>query len=75
MHAQQSRESRTVIKSIIDLGHSLGLLVTAEGVEDIETFNYLNDLGCDLAQGYFIARPMPGESACSWVGQRVSLSS
>jgi len=67
---QQSRESRTIIKSVIDLGHSLGLTVTAEGVEDFETFNYLNRLGCDLAQGYFIARPMPGDAARSWVEGR-----
>jgi EAL domain-containing protein (putative c-di-GMP-specific phosphodiesterase class I) len=66
MNARQSQESRTIIKSVIDLGHSLGLVVTAEGVEDVETFNYLNDLGCDLAQGYFIARPMPGEAALTW---------
>jgi EAL domain-containing protein (putative c-di-GMP-specific phosphodiesterase class I)/ActR/RegA family two-component response regulator len=67
MQAQRSQESRTVIKSIIDLGHSLGLLVVAEGVEDIATFNYLKDLGCDLAQGYFIARPMTGAAACQWL--------
>jgi EAL domain-containing protein (putative c-di-GMP-specific phosphodiesterase class I) len=70
VRSQQSRESRTVIKSIIDLGHSLGLLVTAEGVEDLDTLNYLNSLGCDLAQGYFIAHPMPGEAACRWVERR-----
>ena len=72
MHAQQSQESRTVIKSIIDLGHSLGLAVTAEGVEDLDTFNYLNSLGCDLAQGYFIARPMWGEAAQEWGAGRKS---
>jgi len=66
MQAQQSAESRTVIKSIVDLGHSLGLVVTAEGVEDHATLEYLNSLGCDLAQGYFIARPMTGEAACLW---------
>jgi predicted signal transduction protein with EAL and GGDEF domain len=44
MQAQNSSESRTVIKSIVDLGHSLGLLVTAEGVEDLNTLNYLNTL-------------------------------
>ena len=47
-------------------GDTLG----AEGVEDFETFNYLNRLGCDLAQGYFIARPMPGDAARSWVEGR-----
>jgi EAL domain-containing protein (putative c-di-GMP-specific phosphodiesterase class I) len=66
MNAQKSQESRSVIKSIIDLGHSLDLLVAAEGVEDLDTLNYLNTLGCDFAQGYLIARPMPGEAARSW---------
>ena len=74
MQAQNSSESRTVIKSIVELGHSLGLLVTAEGVEDLDTLNYLNTLGCDLAQGYFIARPMWGEAARNWVEQRKSIS-
>lgn len=72
LKAQQSQESRTIIKSIIDLGHSLGLVVTAEGVEDIDTFNYLISLGCDLAQGYFIARPMPGEAACRWAKRKIA---
>ena len=72
MHAQQSQEARTVIKSIIDLGHSLGLLVSAEGVEDQQTLDYLNTLGCDLAQGYFIAHPMPGEAARLWAESRSS---
>jgi EAL domain-containing protein (putative c-di-GMP-specific phosphodiesterase class I)/FixJ family two-component response regulator len=70
MQALNSSESRTVIKSIVELGHSLGLLVTAEGVEDLDTLNYLNTLGCDLAQGYFIAHPMWGEAARNWVEQR-----
>jgi EAL domain-containing protein (putative c-di-GMP-specific phosphodiesterase class I)/FixJ family two-component response regulator len=74
MQALNSSESRSVVKSIVELGHSLGLLVTAEGVEDLDTLNYLNTLGCDLAQGYFIARPMWGEAACNWVEQRKSLS-
>jgi EAL domain-containing protein (putative c-di-GMP-specific phosphodiesterase class I) len=72
MDAQQSQESRTIIRSIIDLGHSLGLLVAAEGVEDLATLNYLNSLGCDLAQGYFIARPMSGAAAANWAKQRTA---
>lgn len=72
MNARQSQESRSIIKSIIDLGHSLGLVVTAEGVEDAETFAYLKSQGCDYAQGYLVARPMPGEAACAWVSRRKS---
>jgi EAL domain-containing protein (putative c-di-GMP-specific phosphodiesterase class I) len=71
MQAQQSQESRTVIKSIIDLGHSLGMLVTAEGVEDLDTLNYVNSLGCDLAQGYLIGHPMPGDAARSWTERKI----
>ncbi len=72
MLAKQTKESLTIIKSIVDLGHSLGLRVTAEGVDDLSTLKYLNTLGCDLAQGYFIARPMWGDAARSWAEQNVS---
>jgi EAL domain-containing protein (putative c-di-GMP-specific phosphodiesterase class I) len=72
MQAQQSQESRNVIKSIIDLGHSLGMLVTAEGVEDLDTLNYINSLGCDLAQGYLIAHPMLGDDARIWAERKIS---
>lgn len=72
LHAGQSQESRTVIKSVVELGHSLGLTVTAEGVEDQQTLDYLNSLGCDLAQGYFIALPMPADAVQSWIANRPS---
>jgi EAL domain-containing protein (putative c-di-GMP-specific phosphodiesterase class I) len=70
MRSQHSNEGRAVIKSIIDLGHSLGLLVTAEGIEDLRTFDNLKNLGCDLAQEYFIARPMSGAAMCAWTASR-----
>jgi EAL domain-containing protein (putative c-di-GMP-specific phosphodiesterase class I) len=70
--ANRTKESLTVIKSIIDLGHSLGLQVTAEGVDDVSTLDYIKSLGCDLAQGFFIARPMSGEAICSWEKKRMS---
>jgi EAL domain-containing protein (putative c-di-GMP-specific phosphodiesterase class I)/FixJ family two-component response regulator len=72
LKAHESKESRTIIKSIVDLGHSLGMDVTAEGVDHLDTLNFLNRVGCDLAQGYLIARPMPGDSARNWAVQRTS---
>ena len=48
-----------LVKSTIDLAHSLGLKIVAEGVETAEVLALLSGMGCDLAQGYFIARPMP----------------
>jgi diguanylate cyclase len=50
-----------IVKSVIDLAHALGLVVVAEGVETSDQVAHLRSLGCDLAQGYFFARPQPAE--------------
>jgi len=63
INAAQSSESQNIIKAIIGLGHSLGLRITAEGVEDPEAFQFLRAAGCDLAQGFWLARPMAGDAA------------
>ena len=57
---------RTIVRSTVDLGHSLGLVVVAEGVEDEATLSLLSMLGCDLAQGFLVARPMPAASLVDW---------
>lgn len=49
----------TIARSVIDLGHNLGLHVVAEGVESADALERLRDLGCDSAQGYHLGRPMP----------------
>ncbi|BEL06433.1 hypothetical protein Q0Z83_046240 [Actinoplanes sichuanensis] len=54
--------SRALVASTTDLGHTLGLTVVAEGIEDAATFDALRELGCDLAQGYHLARPMPAHA-------------
>ena len=70
MSAARSQESRVVIRSIVDLGRSLGLRSTAEGVEDESTLDYLREIGCDLAQGFHIGRPMEGPAVGGWIQQR-----
>ena len=57
----QNREERDLelVRATIDLGHAMGLRVVAEGIEDGATLDLLRDLGCDLAQGYVISKPMP----------------
>ncbi len=57
------RSSTAIIGSVIDLAHAIGLDVVAEGVETVEQFDVLRDLGCDLAQGFYIARPAPAMEA------------
>lgn len=59
--------TRRIVQAMIDLGHALDLKVVAEGVEDDATVVTLGDMGCDIAQGYRIARPMPGGEMREWI--------
>jgi diguanylate cyclase (GGDEF)-like protein len=59
-----------IVRSIVDLGHNLGLAVVAEGVEDELTMTALADLGCDQAQGYLLCRPVPAAELMSWLTAR-----
>jgi EAL domain-containing protein (putative c-di-GMP-specific phosphodiesterase class I)/ActR/RegA family two-component response regulator len=61
-----SEQSRIIVRTIIDLGHNLGLHVVAEGVEDEETLVLLREWSCDLAQGYLVSRPLLPEVADQW---------
>ena len=57
---------RVILESSLQLSQKLGLRSVAEGVEKDEDWALLKSLGCDIAQGYFIARPMPGEAVLDW---------
>jgi EAL domain-containing protein (putative c-di-GMP-specific phosphodiesterase class I) len=50
-----------IVSGVISLGHALGLKVVAEGVETEEQLARLREMGCDLAQGYHFAKPLPSE--------------
>jgi diguanylate cyclase len=60
------KKDAMIVRSVIELGHNLGLTVVAEGVETKEMFDALAILGCDEAQGYFICRPQACESLKGW---------
>ncbi|MFG2604905.1 putative bifunctional diguanylate cyclase/phosphodiesterase [Streptomyces sp. NPDC048514] len=65
-------EDAEIVRCTVDLAHSLGLLVVAEGVEDDETWERLRDLGCDAVQGWLVAAAMPAEEATAWLLARGS---
>ena len=53
------RTGKSIVQAIIALAHSLDMRVVAEGVETKSQFDYLKDIGCDFAQGYYLAKPLP----------------
>jgi len=59
-----------IVRSIIDLAHNLGMKVIAEGVDSSEVLSLLEILRCDMAQGYFIGRPMPPERFNRWLARQ-----
>jgi EAL domain-containing protein (putative c-di-GMP-specific phosphodiesterase class I) len=59
----EAEEAPEILKAIILLGQSLGMKLTAEGIETVKQLKCLQKLGCDYAQGYLIAKPMPKEQA------------
>ena len=71
----QDDNSRAIVKTCIMLGHELNMSVIAEGVETKEVLELLSELGCDNAQGYYIARPMPSEQFMQWLQKANSQSS
>lgn len=70
-----SDEDAMIVKSTIDLAHNLGLSVIAEGVETQEILDMLNALNCDMAQGYFIGRPVAVDEFEKWYASYPSLAS
>jgi diguanylate cyclase len=59
--------SSNIVRAAVDLSHSLRFETVAEGVEDERTWDLLNALGCDTAQGFFICRPMGAENVPPWL--------
>jgi diguanylate cyclase (GGDEF)-like protein len=67
MNMATSDNDAVLVRGAIELGHNLGLSVVAEGVEKAEDVVALNEFGCDVAQGYHYARPMPPGQVRAWL--------
>lgn len=67
MSVGEMSESREVVRSIIDLAHSLEMVTVAEGVEDETAIDFLSRYGCDEFQGYHFSRPMPATEVIPWL--------
>ena len=62
-----AERAAAIVRSTLQLSADLGMSMVVEGVEDAATLAALREWGCDIAQGYHIARPMPGDSVLGWL--------
>ena len=60
-------KDQQIVKTVIALGHALGMRVVAEGVDSVEALAVITELGCEMAQGFFIGRPMRGDLVPEWL--------
>lgn len=63
----EDNEDSVIVRATIDLAHNLGLKVVAEGVVSYKSWSLLSALGCDLAQGYYISRPLTANQITRWL--------
>ena len=63
----QNKDDQIIVRSTIELAHNMGLSVVAEGIEDERTLLWLQKHNCELAQGYFISRPIKAELFQTWL--------
>jgi EAL domain-containing protein (putative c-di-GMP-specific phosphodiesterase class I) len=61
------KKSLSVVKAIINLAKALNIKTIAEGVENEKQYELLKEIGCDIAQGYLFAKPMPMEQAIRYI--------
>ena len=69
-HMTTDQADQAIVRSTVNLAHSLGIRVVAEGVEDLATWTLLAALGCDFAQGYYLSRPIPPPDLVRWLDAR-----
>ena len=74
LNMSADRSDAAIVRSTVELGRNLGLQVVAEGVEDENIWAQLDEMGCHLAQGYHLSRPLPASALEDWMntGRRVA---
>jgi diguanylate cyclase (GGDEF)-like protein len=67
MNMTTEQDDLVIVRTLVELGHNLGLKVVGEGIEDAETWRLLSELGCDFGQGFHMARPMDAAALEKWL--------
>ena len=74
MGMAENSNDAAIVRSTIDLARNLGLEVVAEGVESEAILRDLGALSCDVAQGFFLSRPLPASELGGWLSERIKQS-
>jgi len=69
-HLTTDAADQAIVRSTVNMAHSMGMQVVAEGVEDQATWDLLVSLKCDIAQGYYLSRPIPAQDIECWLDER-----
>jgi len=67
MTLPENRQNEAIVRTTLDLAHSLGLQVVAEGVENEQALRFLSGAGCEQAQGFFLSKPVPADKILDWL--------
>jgi len=67
LHVTEDQNDAAIVRATVELGHQLGLRVLAEGVETQAAWELVRTVGCDMAQGYYFARPLPAHELTPWL--------
>jgi len=67
MNMAEDEDDAVIVRSTVDLARNLNLRVVAEGVENEESWSALADMGCEVAQGYFLSKPVPADEFDRWL--------
>lgn len=67
IHMTENEGDAKIVRSTIDLAHNLDLEVVAEGVETLEVLDRLTEMGCDVAQGFYMSKPLPTDELTPWL--------
>jgi len=63
------KESKEIVKAIVDLAHSINVKTIAEGIETMADYEYLNNINCDMGQGFFMSKPLASNAFVSWYSE------
>jgi len=66
---ETSKQSKEIVKAIVDLAHTINIKTIAEGIETMADYDYLNNVGCDIGQGFYMSKPLTSNAFVSWYSE------